>query len=210
VYQLDFRLRHADGWVWVMSRHRDRAQAGWQSDPGRRHQLDITRARYRIRMMESERSSAAVQRSARRADGLPHRASQVNDAFLEPGGSGARNATMCVDQLAAREDGGPLNQPPGHRARELLRKDGTRYPVMISGIRMKDAAGREVVWSVVQDISHRKAVERELADAARHDRLTGLANRQFMDRLKEAIVACALVGRRCSPCCSWTSTASRW
>ena len=59
---------------------------------------------------------------------------------------------------------------------------------MISGIRMTDATGREVVWSVVQDISHRKAVERELADAARRDRLTGLANRtQFMERLQEAV-----------------------
>jgi diguanylate cyclase (GGDEF)-like protein len=53
---------------------------------------------------------------------------------------------------------------------------------------MTDSTGRDVVWSVVQDISHRKAVERELAAAARRDRLTGLANRTlFLERLQEAV-----------------------
>jgi diguanylate cyclase (GGDEF)-like protein/PAS domain S-box-containing protein len=196
VYQLDFRLRHADDyWVWVMSRG-----AVIERLPDGRPvrvvgtQLDITaRKAAESALMESERKFRSLfERSPvgiALSDYRTRRFLQVNDAFLEPGGFRREEIlAMTFDQLAAREDGGPLNQPTGHRERELLRKDGSRYPVMISGIRMKDASDREVVWSVVQDISHRKAVERELADAARHDRLTGLANRmQFMERLKESI-----------------------
>lgn len=72
----------------------------------------------------------------------------------------------------------------GPYEKEYIRKDGTRYPVLLSGIKLTDVQGREVIWSIVQDISQRKAFERELADAARRDKLTGLANRtQFMERL---------------------------
>jgi diguanylate cyclase (GGDEF)-like protein/PAS domain S-box-containing protein len=71
---------------------------------------------------------------------------------------------------------------------EYTRLDGSTYPVLLSGIRLRDASGREVIWSIAQDISHRKAMESELADAARRDKLTGLANRAlFMECLQRAV-----------------------
>ena len=77
----------------------------------------------------------------------------------------------------------------GPYEKEYVRKDGSIYAVLLSGIRMRDANGRAVIWSIVQDISHRKAMESELAEAARRDKLTGLANRAlFMERLQNAVL----------------------
>src|SRR6185295_10285934 len=76
----------------------------------------------------------------------------------------------------------------GPHETEHLRKDGTRYPVLVSGMRMTDGRGRDLVWSIVQDISSRKAMESELKAAAQKDKLTGLANRAlFMERLQGSI-----------------------
>ena len=196
VFQLDYRLRHADGhWIWVLSRGTVIERAG--NGAAIRvvgTQLDITARKVaEFALTDSERKFRSLfERSPvgiTLTDYRTHRFLQVNDAFLEPGGFRREEVlSMTFDQLAVRGDGGPLNQPTGQREREFRRKDGSRYPVIISGIRMTDVSGREVVWSVVQDISHRKAVEQELADAARRDRLTGLANRlAFMERLKESI-----------------------
>jgi diguanylate cyclase (GGDEF)-like protein/PAS domain S-box-containing protein len=76
----------------------------------------------------------------------------------------------------------------GPYEKEYRRKDGSSFAVLICGIGTKDAADRTLIWSFVQDISQRKAMESQLADAARRDKLTGLANRAlFMDRLEKAV-----------------------
>jgi diguanylate cyclase (GGDEF)-like protein/PAS domain S-box-containing protein len=76
----------------------------------------------------------------------------------------------------------------GPYEKEYLRADGGTYPVLLSGLRTRDGAGRDVIWSIIQDISARKAMESALADAARRDKLTGLANRAlFMDRLEKSV-----------------------
>jgi diguanylate cyclase (GGDEF)-like protein/PAS domain S-box-containing protein len=76
----------------------------------------------------------------------------------------------------------------GPYEKQYQRKDGSRYPVLVSGTHMMDPAGRQIGWAIVQDISLRKAMELALADAAARDRLTGLANRAlFMERLHQAL-----------------------
>ncbi len=76
----------------------------------------------------------------------------------------------------------------GPYEKEFRRKDGSVYAVLMSGMRARDASGRDVIWSIVQDISVRKALESELTEAARRDKLTGLANRAlFMDRLEKSV-----------------------
>ncbi len=196
VFQLDFRVRHAEGrWVWMVSRGK---VTDWAPDGSPLRivgtQSDITArkmAEFALEESESkfrslfERSPVGIALT----DYKSRRFLQVNDAFLEPSGySREEILELKYDVVAMRSDGGPLNQATGQRERLFRRKDGKLYPVLISGIRMTDSNGREVVWSVVQDISHRKAVERELAAAARRDRLTGLANRTlFLERLQEAV-----------------------
>lgn len=50
----------------------------------------------------------------------------------------------------------------GPYEKEYIRKDNSRYPVMLNGIKMIDAEGRTVIWTIVQDITARKAAELEL------------------------------------------------
>lgn len=76
----------------------------------------------------------------------------------------------------------------GPYEKELIRKDGSRVPVLLNGMCLEDSDGGMLIWSIVQDISARKAMERELSIAARTDRLTGLANRTALsERLVTAV-----------------------
>ncbi|HWS67911.1 MAG TPA: EAL domain-containing protein [Steroidobacteraceae bacterium] len=94
------------------------------------------------------------------------------------------SADTAVAQLAMLDQSAQF----GPYETEYRRKDGSRFAVLICGIGTKDAADRTLIWSFVQDISQRKAMESQLADAARRDKLTGLANRAlFMDRLEKAV-----------------------
>jgi diguanylate cyclase (GGDEF)-like protein/PAS domain S-box-containing protein len=195
VFQLDYRLRHASGqWIWVASR----GTVTERTPDGRPlrvvgTQIDVTsRKMAEFALEDNERKFRSLfERSPvgiALTDFQTRRFLQVNDAFLEPGGYAREDLLrMTFDEVSSSE-GVSANVPIGSREREFRRKDGSRYPVIISGFRFIEPTGREVVWSLVQDISYRKAVERELAAAARRDRLTGLANRTlFMERLQESV-----------------------
>jgi diguanylate cyclase (GGDEF)-like protein/PAS domain S-box-containing protein len=196
VFQLDFRVRHADGsWVWVVSRGQI---TQWAADGSLLRivgtQSDITARKVaEMALEESERKFRSLFERApvgiALTDFKTHQFLQVNDAFVEPSGFTREEILASTyDIMAMHPRGEALNQPTGQRERMFRRKDGKFYPALISGIRMTESSGREVVCSVVQDISYRKAVERELAASARRDRLTGLANRsQFLERLQEAV-----------------------
>ena len=96
-----------------------------------------------------------------------------------------------LDSLANSLRFGPIEK-------EYLRPDATRYPVLISGMKFTEASGRDLVWTIVQDISQRKAFESELEDAARQDKLTGLANRaQFMQKLQQLVARCRSGEKHC-------------
>ncbi|MBI1208694.1 MAG: EAL domain-containing protein [Azospirillum sp.] len=64
---------------------------------------------------------------------------------------------------------------------EAVRADGRRFPVDLT---LTDAliGGRRVFTAHLRDISERKRSERELAEVAYHDAVTGLANRQRLLR----------------------------
>jgi PAS domain S-box-containing protein len=197
LYRIEYRARHAFGYhIWVLSlgavaeRHPDGTPllvVGTLSDITEQKQVQLALA-------ASEQSFRSLFEQVPVGIALTDFRSRafinVNNALLESTGYLREELLggMRYDQLARVPDGSTLNQPVGQREREFTRKDGTTFPVVVSGTKMLTAEGREVVWSVVHDISERKAAERELTFAANCDRLTGLANRaQFTERLAESI-----------------------
>jgi diguanylate cyclase (GGDEF)-like protein/PAS domain S-box-containing protein len=72
---------------------------------------------------------------------------------------------------------------------QLVRKDGTLLPVLISASAIKDADGNFAMSrSTVYDISERKRTEQRIRYLAHHDALTGLPNRAlFQDRVDQLI-----------------------
>ena len=48
----------------------------------------------------------------------------------------------------------------GPYEKEYIRRDGSRYPVMLNGMLVEEAGGKKLIWSIVEDISERKRIER--------------------------------------------------
>ncbi len=72
--------------------------------------------------------------------------------------------------------------------KENIRKDGSRFPVVLSGMIVTDLDGRRLSWSIIEDITERKANEAEIVRQAHYDELTGLPNRRlFQERLEQAV-----------------------
>lgn len=72
--------------------------------------------------------------------------------------------------------------------KENFRKDGRRFPVLLRGMMVTDLTGRKLIWSIVEDITERKAAERQIFRKAHYDDLTGLPNRRlFHERLEGAL-----------------------
>jgi diguanylate cyclase (GGDEF)-like protein/PAS domain S-box-containing protein len=200
-------MHHADGhWVWVSSRGSfiEHASDGRPLRMAGTH-LDVTARKEAERaLVDSEsRFRGLFELSPvgiALSDCQTGRLLNVNESLLGPTGY-TREEFLAQSSHDVMPEGDALAEQPETRAEgavctfrygpyesEHRRKDGTTFPVLVSGMRMKDADGREIVWSIVQDISTRKAMESELKAAAQRDRLTGLANRAlFMERLQHAI-----------------------
>jgi PAS domain S-box-containing protein len=60
-----------------------------------------------------------------------------------------------IEQLKTLNETGRF----GPNFKEYIRKDGTRYPLSISGALFIDTDGRKVVWGIIEDISDRREHE---------------------------------------------------
>ncbi len=52
----------------------------------------------------------------------------------------------------------------GPYEKEYIRKDGSRYPVVLRGILLDDPSGRKLIWSIIEDVSEMKRKEDELRE----------------------------------------------
>lgn len=48
----------------------------------------------------------------------------------------------------------------GPYEKEYIRKDGSRYPVLLNGMLLREQDGREVIWSMIEDITERRRNDR--------------------------------------------------
>ena len=78
----------------------------------------------------------------------------------------------------------------GPNYKEYIRKDGTRYPLRISGFILTDSDGKKVVWGIIEDLSKQRKAEEEIKRLAFYDTLTNLPNRRLLnDRLTSAMAS---------------------
>jgi len=99
---------------------------------------------------------------------------------------------ITPEQYQARDRNNQVSLVKGGRytphEKENIRKDGSRFPVLLNTTVVTDGNGRKLLWSIVEDISERKANEAQILRQAHYDELTGLPNRRlFQERLEQAL-----------------------
>lgn len=99
---------------------------------------------------------------------------EINDKILEPTGytkeeflnlsywdltpkKYEEQERIQLDDLNKKGSYGPYQK-------EYIRKDGTTYPVLLNGIRIKDNNNVDLIWSIVEDISDRVEKEKEIKE----------------------------------------------
>ena len=75
----------------------------------------------------------------------------------------------------------------GPYTKEYIHKDGHRYPVLLSGVKINDIDGHDYIWSVVQDITEQKRTEQALHDAKEAALKSSRAKDRFLSNMSHEI-----------------------
>jgi len=183
-YDIQCRMQHKQGhWVWVHDRGR---VISWTASGAPRWMYgthaDIT---------EQKQAELALQRNETLLRGLFELSPvgialndfatgdfvEVNAALLAPTGyshdeflalsywdvTPREYEPQEIEQLRALEATGRY----GPFEKEYIRKDGGRYPVQLNGMLVQDPSGQRMIWSIIEDMTARKAAEYEIKEKTR-------------------------------------------
>ncbi|MCC5935719.1 MAG: PAS domain S-box protein [Lunatimonas sp.] len=181
-FQTELRMRHKNGnYIWVNVRGK---VISWSTD-GRALKMYGTHQEITDRKQREE--EAEYQRNILKAlyDLSPIGISlndyhtgeflDVNAKLLEPTGYekseflGLSYFDITPEEYADKESEAVRNMELSGRygplEKQYIRKDGSRYPVLLNGVVIKDLNGRKLIWSVIEDISEKKKREKDLQRA---------------------------------------------
>jgi PAS domain S-box-containing protein len=189
-----YRVRHKHGhWVWVQ----DRGKLVSYSADGKPLVVSGTHAD----ISDQIKSQLALHISEARLRGLFELSPfgialndfdtgafiEINQALVEPTGYSLDEFTtlsywqITPEEYAPQEEEQLLSMQQtgryGPYEKEYRRKDGSRYPVLLNGVVVHDTDGRKLIWSIVEDISERKRMERmknEFVSTVSHELRTPL------------------------------------
>ena len=176
-YDCVARMRHKDGhWVWVHDRGR---VVSWTAN-GKPLLMSGTHAD----VTDQKSAEQALQASEARLRGLFELSPigialndyetgafiDLNEALLKPSGySREEFIELSYWEITPREYE-PQEQQQleslekigryGPYEKEYIRKDGSRYPVLLNGMVVYGHNGRKLIWSIVEDITERKRIDR--------------------------------------------------
>lgn len=114
---------------------------------------------------------------------------EANEALVAPTGYSHKEFMGLTDRELTPREYAPLLNNAIEQLRtigrftpfekEYIRKDGTRYPILTQGILMQDSSGRDVVWSLAEDISERRRLDQiknEFVSTISHELRTPLTS----------------------------------
>jgi len=75
----------------------------------------------------------------------------------------------------------------GPYEKEYIRKNGSRYPVLLRGMLIHDMTGRKLIWSIIEDITERKKIESDLVSARDEAVRANKAKSEFLSNMSHEL-----------------------
>lgn len=116
---------------------------------------------------------------------------EINDALLASSGYSRKELLSMTYKDITPQDYAAVDQKQledlqatghfGPYQKEYIRKNDGRYPVQLNGVVIYDAAGRKLIWSIIEDISTRLLAEQALRESQeKYQRLVEDIGDQFV------------------------------